>query len=66
MLDGSVIKLERSGVVTQYGFVQKIKGAGMPIYESSSQGDLFVEYLVVFPDHVDSSVIEGKIETVSS
>ncbi|SAL98864.1 hypothetical protein [Absidia glauca] len=58
MLDGSVVKLERSGVVTQYGFVQKIKGAGMPIYESSSQGDLFVEYLVVFPDHVDSSVIE--------
>ncbi|KAI8336727.1 hypothetical protein BC941DRAFT_427918 [Chlamydoabsidia padenii] len=57
MLDGSVVKLERSAV-TQYGFVQKIQGAGMPIYESSSHGDLFVEYVVLFPDHVDNNVIE--------
>ncbi|KAI8089315.1 uncharacterized protein BX664DRAFT_296927 [Halteromyces radiatus] len=56
-LDGSLVKLERTGV-TQYGFVQNIKGAGMPIYDSSEYGDLFVEYLVVFPDHVDDTVIE--------
>lgn len=59
-LDGSDIKLERSGV-TQYGFVQTIKGAGMPHYDNPSQhGDLFVEYQVVFPTHIDEDVVKCK------
>ncbi|ORZ19373.1 hypothetical protein BCR42DRAFT_481559 [Absidia repens] len=59
MLDGSsYVKLQRTGV-TQYGYVQKIQGAGMPIFESYLQyGDLFVEYIVLFPDHVDDNVID--------
>ncbi|CAO3591882.1 unnamed protein product [Absidia cylindrospora] len=59
MLDGSsYVKLQRTEV-TQYGYVQKIQGAGMPIFESYLQyGDLFVEYIVHFPDHVDDNVIE--------
>ncbi|CDH60313.1 heat shock protein family protein [Lichtheimia corymbifera JMRC:FSU:9682] len=57
-LDGSDIKLERSGV-TQYGFVQTIKGAGMPHYDNPSEhGDLFVEYQVVFPTHIDEDVVK--------
>ncbi|CAO3621411.1 unnamed protein product [Cunninghamella blakesleeana] len=57
-LDGSTIKLERTGI-TQYGFVQTLEGHGMPIHESNDQyGDLFVEYIVIFPDHLDNNVIE--------
>ncbi|ORZ19433.1 hypothetical protein BCR42DRAFT_323462 [Absidia repens] len=59
-LDGSLVTLKQTGV-TQYGYIQTIQGAGMPIYESSNKhGDLFVEYVVLFPDHVDKNVIEGK------
>jgi len=37
--------------VTQPGDVDKIKNEGMPIYEnSSSYGDLLVEYKVEFPE----------------
>lgn len=48
-LDGHVVPLERKGV-TQPGFVQTIKGEGMPLFERpTSHGDLFVEYNVVLP-----------------
>ncbi|KAI7897107.1 uncharacterized protein EV154DRAFT_597929 [Mucor mucedo] len=57
-LDNSIIELEREGV-TQYGFVQTIKGQGMPLQENHSRhGDLFVEYQVIFPTEVDSETIE--------
>lgn len=48
-LDGHVVSLVRKGV-TQPGFVQTIKGEGMPLFERpTSHGDLFVEYNVVLP-----------------
>ena len=48
-LDGHVVPLVRKGV-TQPGYVQTIKGEGMPLFERpSSYGDLFVEYIVVLP-----------------
>jgi DnaJ-related protein SCJ1 len=48
-LDGHVVPLVRKGV-TQPGFVQTIKGEGMPLFERpTSHGDLFVEYNVVLP-----------------
>ncbi|RCH83072.1 DnaJ- protein scj1, partial [Rhizopus stolonifer] len=57
-LDGSTIELVREGV-TQYGYVQTMKGQGMPYHQDHSQhGDLFVEYQVVFPTHVDAETIE--------
>ncbi|KAG0162379.1 DnaJ- protein scj1 [Apophysomyces sp. BC1034] len=57
-LDGSTVTLTREGV-TQYGFVQTIKGEGMPHHDHSSEhGDLFVEYKVVFPTHIDNNVVE--------
>ena len=35
------------------GFVQTVKGEGMPSYESASiRGDLFIEYNVVLPMEV--------------
>jgi hypothetical protein len=53
-LDGHVVPLERKGV-TQPGFVQTIKGEGMPHFENpSSQGDLFVEYNVVLPTQLST------------
>ncbi|KAI0833504.1 DnaJ-domain-containing protein [Trametes gibbosa] len=47
-LDGHVVELARHGV-TQPGYVQTIRGEGMPIFESSEYGDLYVEYNVVLP-----------------
>ncbi|KAL7309224.1 hypothetical protein PS15m_011329 [Mucor circinelloides] len=57
-LDNSIIELVREGV-TQYGFVQTIKGQGMPHQDNHSQhGDLYVEYQVVFPAEIDPETIE--------
>ncbi|KAF8632192.1 hypothetical protein AX15_001958 [Amanita polypyramis BW_CC] len=47
-LDGHIVQLHRTGI-TQPGFVQTIKGEGMPIFRQSSHGELFVEYNVVLP-----------------
>ena len=47
-LDGHDIIIQRSGP-TQPGFVQIIKGEGLPVYHSSGYGDLYVEYSVVLP-----------------
>ncbi|KZT22354.1 DnaJ-domain-containing protein [Neolentinus lepideus HHB14362 ss-1] len=48
-LDGHVVQLKRKGV-TQPGFVQTIKGEGMPQFENPTQyGDLYIEYNVVLP-----------------
>ncbi|KAF9310014.1 DnaJ- protein scj1 [Podila horticola] len=50
-LDGKVVTLTRGAAVTPYGFVQTLKGQGMPIKGSRGDfGDLFVEYKVVFPE----------------
>ncbi|KAH7927935.1 DnaJ-domain-containing protein [Leucogyrophana mollusca] len=47
-LDGHVIEVDRKGV-TQPGFVQTIDGEGMPHFQQSTHGDLYIEYNVVFP-----------------
>ncbi|KAI8647632.1 hypothetical protein BD408DRAFT_408245 [Parasitella parasitica] len=57
-LDNSSIDLVREGV-TQYGFVQTIKGQGMPHQDNNAKhGDLYVEYQVVFPTAIDQETIE--------
>ncbi|KAF5326667.1 hypothetical protein D9619_004250 [Psilocybe cf. subviscida] len=49
LLDGNDYLLKRSGV-TQPGFVQMIRGEGMPSFgRSGTKGDLFIEYSVVLP-----------------
>ncbi|KAL5526572.1 SCJ1 [Sanghuangporus sanghuang] len=50
-LDGHIVTLKRQGV-TQPGFVQIIKGEGMPVWQESKFGDLFVEYTVVLPTEI--------------
>ncbi|KAH9972782.1 hypothetical protein BGW80DRAFT_1505223 [Lactifluus volemus] len=53
-LDGHDVPLVRKGV-TQPGFVQTIKGEGMPHFERPSTfGDLFVEYNVVLPTELST------------
>ncbi|EPQ54080.1 DnaJ-domain-containing protein [Gloeophyllum trabeum ATCC 11539] len=48
-LDGHIVPLKRKGV-TQPGYVQTIKGEGMPRFENPSQhGDLYIEYNLVLP-----------------
>ncbi|KAF9128831.1 DnaJ- protein scj1 [Mortierella sp. 14UC] len=50
-LDGRAVKLTRGQEVTPFGFVQTLKGQGMPIKGSRGDfGDMFVEYKVVFPE----------------
>ncbi|EDR08522.1 uncharacterized protein LACBIDRAFT_179223 [Laccaria bicolor S238N-H82] len=53
LLDGQTLPLVRKGV-TQPGFVQTIKGKGMPNFGQSSTGDLFVEYNVILPVEISS------------
>ncbi|KAH9945168.1 DnaJ-domain-containing protein [Epithele typhae] len=53
-LDGHIVELKRK-VVTQPGYVQVIKGEGMPIFEHPFEhGDLFVEYNVILPTELSS------------
>ncbi|KAI0783681.1 DnaJ-domain-containing protein [Abortiporus biennis] len=54
-LDGHVLQIKRHGV-TQPGFVQVIEGEGMPVFESTGYGDLYIEYNVVLPKSVSPSM----------
>lgn len=47
-IGGHTITLKRDAV-TQPGFVQTMKGEGMPIFQGTGYGDLFIEYNVVLP-----------------
>jgi DnaJ-class molecular chaperone len=58
-LDGHIVQLKRTGV-TQPGFVQTIHGEGMPIYESTGYGDLYVEYNIVLPSKLSPDVRSSK------
>jgi DnaJ-related protein SCJ1 len=59
-LDGHVVSLVRKGV-TQPGFVQTIKGEGMPLFERpTSYGDLFVEYNVVLPTQLSKETRQSE------
>lgn len=60
-LDQTPVDFKRSGV-TQYGLIDKIIGAGMPLVDNHDEfGDLYVEYIVQFPDHVDTEFVKGTI-----
>lgn len=61
-LDQTHVKIARTGV-TQFGFVETINGAGMPFIDNHDQfGDMFVEYIVEFPQTVDEQFVTGKIQ----
>ncbi|KEP52262.1 chaperone protein DnaJ [Rhizoctonia solani 123E] len=47
-LDGRIVTLKKDGT-TQPGHVQVVEGEGMPIFEGTGHGDLFVTYNVVLP-----------------
>ena len=60
-LDGHVVPLVRKGV-TQPGYVQTIKGEGMPLFERpTSHGDLFVEYIVVLPTELSKETQKSAL-----
>ncbi|CAI5497048.1 unnamed protein product [Closterium sp. Naga37s-1] len=47
-LDNHLVEVGTSGV-TRPGEVRKIKGEGMPIYDTTNKGDLYVQFTVDFP-----------------
>lgn len=47
------------------GFVQIVKGEGMPIFQGSGHGDLYVEYSVVFPTQLSPERRKSKASTSS-
>lgn len=60
-LDGRKVKLDRRGKITNPGFIDKVRGEGMPIYESASErGDLIVTYQVVMPEKLTQDQRESK------
>ncbi|RKP05486.1 hypothetical protein THASP1DRAFT_19750, partial [Thamnocephalis sphaerospora] len=52
-LDGHTVVLTRDEV-TPSGFVQTINGEGMPLQDASGHGSLFVQYGVIYPEHLDA------------
>jgi DnaJ-related protein SCJ1 len=62
-LDGRTITIQRKEV-TRPGLIEKISGEGMPVYQqSSSTGDMFIEFNIEFPDEIDDVTKKGKILT---
>ncbi|EFW99577.1 chaperone protein DNAj 3 [Grosmannia clavigera kw1407] len=66
-LDGHIVQLCRKrGQVVQPGHVETVKGEGMPIwnedgdsvYHTTEFGDLYVEYVVIIPDQLDSRMAD--------
>lgn len=64
-LDGHVVKLGRKrGEVIQPGHVERLQGEGMPkwhedgdsVYHKTEFGNLYVEYVVVLPDQMESGM----------
>jgi DnaJ-class molecular chaperone len=47
-LDGHSVTIAKDGVI-QPGDIIKIRGEGMPIHQSSDQGDMYVKIEIVFP-----------------
>lgn len=60
-LDGHTVRLLRKGV-TQPGFVLTIKNEGMPIFDESTYGDLFVEFNVVIPIEISPQTRRKLVE----
>ena len=58
-LDGSYIKVERSGT-TWPGFKQRFRGKGMPVRGSAAFGALIVTFDVAFPER-DFSPYDQKM-----
>ncbi|KAH8831905.1 hypothetical protein DL96DRAFT_1524837 [Flagelloscypha sp. PMI_526] len=52
-LDGHIVTLRREGI-TQPGLVQVVHEEGMPIFEQTGHGDLFIEYNVVLPGEISA------------
>ena len=70
-LDGHNILLVRTGT-TQPGYVQIVKGEGLPIYHESGNGDLFITYDIILPSSVTpktrsalSSLLKYKVADLS-
>jgi len=74
-LDGHVVEIDRAGVTQpgecseQYvrtlptrspGYVQVFEGEGMPLFEQSGHGNLYVEYNVVLPVELSSDMRRSK------
>jgi DnaJ-related protein SCJ1 len=64
-LDGHVVRLSRKrGDVVQPGYVETVEGEGMPkwhedgdsVYHKTEFGNLYVEYVVVLPDQMESGM----------
>ncbi|CAE6349540.1 DnaJ-related protein spj1 OS=Schizosaccharomyces pombe (strain 972 / ATCC 24843) GN=spj1 PE=2 SV=2 [Rhizoctonia solani AG-1 IB] len=60
-LDGHIVTLKRNGT-TQPGQVQTVEGEGMPVFEGSGHGDLFVTYNVVLPTSLNDTLKQQLYE----
>eukprot|EP00762_Andalucia_godoyi_P001428 ANDGO_00279.mRNA.1 DnaJ protein ERDJ3B len=62
-LDGHAVRISRpESVVTPHGFILKVGGEGMPVADSGSFGDLYIQFVVAFP----SSLTTQQREAVKS
>jgi DnaJ-class molecular chaperone len=61
----SLYKNDISQFTLELGFVQTIKGEGMPAFENFHHGDLFVEYNVVLPSDLTPDLRHSTSPTLS-
>lgn len=64
-VDGHKVVLA-SKAVTRPGQVVRIPGEGMPVFEKSDKGDLYVKYTVAFPTDVSASQAKTIQDTFKS
>ncbi|CRK18164.1 hypothetical protein BN1723_017632, partial [Verticillium longisporum] len=66
-MDGHIVRLGRArGEVVQPNFVETVKDEGMPkwhedidsVYHQKEFGNLYVEYVIVLPDQMESGMEE--------
>lgn len=58
--DPVVVLNRKNGIVVQNGDVEIVKGKGMPIVNTADEfGDLYIEYLVIFPTKNQHKVMEN-------
>jgi len=63
-LDGRIVTLKRDGV-TQPSFVQTIADEGMPVFEGHGFGNMYIEYNVVLPTSITSSLRKKLVDAFS-
>jgi len=61
-LEWSVLRrFRRLNITSASGFVMKVPGEGMPVFEGHGHGDLFIEFNVVLPEQISPELRKSEL-----